>query len=236
MIKEYKIYTVKKGDTLAKISKEFYGSPNFIDKIVNYNNLKNANAIFINQQIELPGIEQVNEPTITVLPLEQTNTIIKVPHGINEIISTFGNIKSYITKSGDLSPTWNIEHLTSATLPFSIKLAWDFDISINRITCHKKLARTFFNVFEEIKISKLESEIKSFGGAFNYRTKRRSGNFSTHSWGIAIDLNPLSNAMGTKGDMHPKIVEIFRKHGFKWGGDWAGKGCDPMHFQYCTGY
>ena len=95
MIKEYKIYTVKKGDTLAKISKEFYGSTNFVDKIINYNNLKNPNAIFINQQLELPGIEQVTEPLIEILPLEQPNPIIKVPHGINEIIATFGNIKSY---------------------------------------------------------------------------------------------------------------------------------------------
>jgi hypothetical protein len=252
---EYKIYTVKAGDTLEKISSKFYNSPNFVEKIKNYNNLNDSNLIFINQQLELPGIEQINEPAITVIfdtlnnilshikpdikPMVEANnkpTIIKPPHGINEIINTFGDIRKYITRSGEISPSWHFNHLTTITLPFPIKLAWNLKTSVNSITCNKKLDIIFYNVFNEILKQGLQSEIKSFGGAFNFRMKRKSINYSTHAWGIAIDLNPLSNGMGTKGDMHPDIVEIFRNYGFKWGGDWIGKGRDPMHFQYCTGY
>lgn len=240
MLNQFQIYTVKKGDSLSKISYKFYGSPNFVDKIMSYNNIMDEHSIFINQQIELPGIDQVKESRIKndlIYAPDSTEIIsIPVPHGITQINQTFGNIKQYITKSGDLSPNWNITYLTSITLPFPIKFAYDFNNNINKITCHKKLGKVFFNVFKEIENRGLKSEIKSFGGCFNFRSKRRSGNLSTHSWGIAIDLNPLSNSMGTKGDMHPQIVEIFRKYGFKWGGDWIGKGCDPMHFQYCTGY
>ena len=40
----------------------------------------------------------------------------------------------------------------------------------------------------------------------------------------------------TKGNMDPEIIQVFRSHGFKWGGEFSGKSIDPMHFQYCTGY
>lgn len=231
MNKEFRKYTIKTGDTLSAISDRFYGSPNFVDKIMSYNNFLDQDSIFPNQQIELPGIDQLEEPKI-VIP----NTAIKVPNGINEIIQTFGNLKEYISRSGELSPRWNTDKLTTIRLPFPIKLSWDFKQTVTQITCHKKIAGTFYTVFEEIEDANLKSEIKSFGGAFTFRSKRKSNNFSTHSWGIAIDLNPLSNGMGTRGDMSPAVVAIFRKHGFKWGGDWTGTGCDPMHFQYCTGY
>ena len=35
--------------------------------------------------------------------------------------------------------------------------------------------------------------------------------------------------MGTQGDMHPQVVEIFKEWGFAWGGDWSYP--DPMHFE-----
>ena len=53
---------------------------------------------------------------------------------------------------------------------------------------------------------------------------------------IAIDLNVATNAMGTTGDMDPRLVALFEGYGFTWGGRWSGKNQDPMHFQYCSGY
>ena len=92
-------------------------------------------------------------------------------------------------------------------------------------------------MFTTIEKEGLKDQVKRFGGCYNYRKKRGNDiKLSTHSWGIAIDLNPATNRMGTPGDMHPDIVEIFRKAGFKWGGDWPRGGKDPMHFQFCTGY
>jgi hypothetical protein len=42
--------------------------------------------------------------------------------------------------------------------------------------------------------------------------------------------------MGSAGNMDPRLVELFERHGFTWGGRWSGKNKDPMHFQYCSGY
>jgi hypothetical protein len=104
------------------------------------------------------------------------------------------------------------------------------------IYCHKLLTPVVSELFAKIASQGLTSEIRTFGGCFNYQPKRQSSKLSTHCWGIAIDLNPETNRQGSAGDMHPEIVALFREYGFKWGGDWSGKSKDPMHFQYCTGY
>jgi len=72
---------------------------------------------------------------------------------------------------------------------------------------------------------------------YNYRSKRGGGGQSLHSWGIAIDINPQSNPyqIGNWGepqtDIPQPIIDIFKKYGFAWGGDWPGER-DPMHFEW----
>ena len=53
---ESKFYTVKSGDNLSKISKEFYGDPNQYNKIFEANRplLKNADDIFPGQVLRIP--------------------------------------------------------------------------------------------------------------------------------------------------------------------------------------
>jgi hypothetical protein len=90
--------------------------------------------------------------------------------------------------------------------------------------------------FFRIQSAGLQSQITSFGGCFAFRPQRTGAKLSTHAWGIALDLNPESNAQGTAGNMNPGIVAIFKEVGFTWGGEWQGSKRDPMHFQFCTGY
>ena len=52
---------------------------------------------------------------------------------------------------------------------------------------------------------------------------------SLHSWGIAVDLNVPGNQRGTVGQMDRRVVAIFKRWGFAWGGDWNYT--DPMHFE-----
>jgi len=50
-------YIVKRGDTLAKISKQFYGNTNGVTRIftLNKTQLKNPNALVVGQHLEIPG-------------------------------------------------------------------------------------------------------------------------------------------------------------------------------------
>ena len=52
---------------------------------------------------------------------------------------------------------------------------------------------------------------------------------SNHSFGTAIDLNVQDNLRGVPGKMDRRVVAIFKRFGFAWGGDW--RWTDPMHFE-----
>ena len=162
--------------------------------------------------------------------------LLAAPHGLEEIVATFGDIYDYIRPGGQLDPRWQADHLASVELPFFLPLAWDPSKSINRMTCHTRMAETFVSVFGLVQTGGLQSKIKTFGGCFAFRQQRTGARLSTHSWGIAIDLNPGTNAQGSSGDMDAGVIEIFRSAGFEWGGDWSGKRRDAMHFQFCSGY
>lgn len=132
-------------------------------------------------------------------------------------------------------------YLTTIKLPYPMRIAWDTKSSVKTMRCHKLLADKFLAVFNDLlsyygyeKIKELGIDL--FGGCFNFRKMRAADDWSTHSWAIAIDLDPSRNAMNTplskaqfsKPEYKP-MIEIFKKHGFEWGGDLWKKDC--MHFQ-----
>jgi hypothetical protein len=170
------------------------------------------------------------------VPGEALAVALSAPHGLDEICSTFGDIFGYIRPDKTLDPRWSQEFLARIALPFPLTLSWDRSQTVNAITCHRLLTNVFAGVSDQIQSSGLQSKITSFGGCFSFRPQRTGAKVSTHAWGIAIDINPESNAQGTAGDMDEELISIFRHAGFKWGGDWQGRSRDPMHFQFCTGY
>jgi hypothetical protein len=161
---------------------------------------------------------------------------LTAPHGLNEIIAAFGDIHAYVAPDGQLEARWQLGFLERIHLPFSLCLSWDPSRTITQMTCHRRLTGVFSSVFRSIQEQGLQAKVTSFGGCFAFRPQRTGSKLSTHSWGIAIDLNPESNEQGSPGNMDAGIVAIFRDAGFEWGGDWPGKTRDPMHFQFCTGY
>jgi hypothetical protein len=158
------------------------------------------------------------------------------PCGLNEIMATFGDIFSYLLSDHSLDPRWQAEYMVTIALPFPLVLSWDQSRSVERMTCHRLLQPVFERCFGELEGAGLQSKLTSFGGCFSFRPQHRGTKLSTHSWGIAIDLDPELNPQGSPGHMDAGIVKIFREAGFKWGGEWQGAQHDPMHFQFCTGY
>ena len=150
------------------------------------------------------------------------------PHGLDQVLATFGDIFDYVGPDHTLNPRWQIDFLQRIALPFPLALSWDKSRRVNQITCHKRLSDICRNIHGQLRRLLL--------GCFSFRPQRTGVKLSAHSWGIAIDLNTESNAQGSAGIMDPAIVEIFCRAGFEWGGEWHGKSQDPMHFQFCTGY
>lgn len=170
---------------------------------------------------------------VSLLPV---GTNLTPPSGLEEVLATFGDIRSYIRADGSLDPKWQADFLTRIELPFPLSLSWAPATRVNEMTCHKRLAEVFSDVFVRAQTGGMQEKINTFGGCFSFRPQRTGSKLSTHAWGIAIDLNPLSNAQGTAGDMDAGVIAIFRDAGFEWGGEWEGNRRDPMHFQFCTGY
>jgi hypothetical protein len=158
------------------------------------------------------------------------------PHGIDEVIRVFGDIREHVGGDGRLAPSWQLNYLARMALPFPLPLAWDPSRTVTQMTCHRSMTVAFARVFGSIQEGGLQPSVTSFGGCFTFRPQRTGNKLSAHSWGIAIDLNSESNPQGSVGDMPFGVIEIFRSAGFEWGGDWHGSSRDPMHFQFCTGY
>lgn len=158
------------------------------------------------------------------------------PKGLEEIVATFGNPLDYIRSDGKLDPQWEADCLTTVSSPFPMLLSWDHSKYTRDFSCHKLLVEVFADAFANIQTEGLHATLTSFGGCFAFRQQRTGAKLSAHSWGIAIDLNSETNQQGSTGNMDIRLIALFRKAGFTWGGDWRGKTKDPMHFQFCTGY
>lgn len=138
-------------------------------------------------------------------------------------------------------PNQQGSYLTTIKLPYPMRLAWDKKTKVNTMRCHKLVAENFINVFNELLEHYgyerlVELGIDLFGGCFNFRAMRGGSDYSRHSWGIAIDLDPERNQLKTpylKSNFskpeYKKLHEIFEKHGFVNLG--KEKGYDAMHFE-----
>jgi hypothetical protein len=233
-----KTYTIEKGDTLAKIARARLGDTGLAATLADYNGLPDGRQIFVGQRIQLPSAKDMRP---VAAPVARGQGRARAawpapPHGFQAVRDTFGDILKYIRDDGGIDPKWEAERMVKATLPFAIPLSWDTRVKVSSIRCHKLIAPLMEEVFRQIATQGLKGAVRTYGGGYVYRPKRGAVKPSTHSWGIAIDLNPNTNAMGSAGDMDPRLVTLFEAHGFVWGGRWAGRNKDPMHFQYCSGY
>jgi hypothetical protein len=158
------------------------------------------------------------------------------PNGLAQIRAAFGDIK--LVMGPDPSEACYLRIQGKWVQHNLATLAVEGIPAMHQVCCHTKLIPVLKAVFADIVAAGLADAIHSFDGCFcpRYKPRTQRNLPSAHSWGIALDLNATTNHQGTKGDMSPGLVTIFRKHGFKWGGDWQGRYGDPMHLQYCTGY
>lgn len=105
---------------------------------------------------------------------------------------------------------------------------------LGQVTCHRLVISQLRAALTEIQREGLAPLIRpdEYAGCYNPRFIDRdpSRPLSLHAFGIAFDLNTRTNALGTAGDMDPRIVAIMQRWGFAWGGYWTSRP-DPMHFE-----
>ena len=145
-----------------------------------------------------------------------------------KIISLFG-------QPGD------VDNLRKITLPYPMRIAWDTSKTVNTMQCHyivsPQLHSIFFDILKQYGVNDIKKlGIDLFGGCYNFRQMRGGKDWSTHSWGIAIDLDPSRNplkatnktAQFAKPEYKP-MIDIFYEHG--WYSLGVEKNYDWMHFQ-----
>ena len=162
---------------------------------------------------------------------------LKTPNGKEEIIRLFGDPTSYELDQGQrVKDDWPNSILTPVYLVSPLPLSWNMAQKVKRISINKQLAADFSHLLGELESAHLWEKITSFGGCYCWRAQVGGDRLSTHSWGIALDLNVETNQRGTPGNMDKDLVAVFNDFGWLWGGIWPGQRCDPMHFQKATGY
>lgn len=107
-----------------------------------------------------------------------------------------------------------------------------------RASCHRLIVDDLQAALQEVYQAGLSYTIdltntNTYGGCWNPRYARASaqiGSISRHAWGMAFDTNTTSNAQGNTPHMDCRVVRIFRKHNFAWGGNFLVP--DGMHFEW----
>ena len=120
-----------------------------------------------------------------------------------------------------VDPKWVAQNIVTMSVPV-----------LGRMTCHKAVFPQLIKAFTEIEASGLADKIHpdQYEGCYHPKLIEDTDHLSMHAWGLAFDINTPTNQRLTKGDMDPAVVAIFKKWGFRWGGDWKGTP-DPMHFE-----
>ncbi len=154
-------------------------------------------------------------------PGEQVQNAVLTAGSVAEAVGSFTYVEG---SNGTIVPdrAWVAEYIRTETVPI-----------LGSVTCNKAVLPQLRAALTEIVQRGLASSIHrdEYAGCYypRYIGRNRANGLSLHSWGIALDLNVPGNQRGTAGEMDRRVVLIFEKWGFAWGGYWNYT--DPMHFE-----
>lgn len=155
---------------------------------------------------------------------------MKPPHGLAEIERVFGEIT--VHDGAVATAGWENRSMQLFAEPWMPK---------GHLYVNKNIWPALKASFENCIAFNDGYKIKTLG-CFAPRLKRVNGELSTHSFGIAVDLNADDNPLQKrvpgvpiKMDIPQRWIAEFEANGFTWGGNFSGHS-DPQHFQWCSGY
>ncbi|MGZ4149882.1 MAG: M15 family metallopeptidase, partial [Actinomycetota bacterium] len=122
-----------------------------------------------------------------------------------------------------MSAAWRASHIVTASVPV-----------LGSVTCNAALIPQLRAALQEVERRGLASLIHTddYGGCFAARIIPGSiGHaLSAHAFGGAIDINVHDNLVGALPHQDPRLVAVFQRWGFTWGGWWMRP--DGMHFEF----
>jgi hypothetical protein len=103
---------------------------------------------------------------------------------------------------------------------------------LGRFQCHRLVVPMVRGAVDELVRRGLDDEIHGFAGCYSPRFANRDpgAGISHHAWGVAIDINAAENPLGAEPTLDRRVVEVFERWGFTWGGRWLVP--DGMHFEF----
>ena len=126
---------------------------------------------------------------------------------------------------------WDRDNITVVDIPQLAAIG----AGTNGIKFYQPAAKQLQAAFDEIQKAGLMNQIHEWCGSYSPRLLRGSTNIlSNHAFGTALDINCTNLTYGRPVQFSnqpdfAKVVDIFQKHGFVWGGYFARP--DPMHFE-----
>lgn len=134
------------------------------------------------------------------------------------------------------------DRMTTVTLPFPFRIAWEPATVVHRTSCHKLCANAFVGIWTDTldaygheRITQLRLDM--FGGLYNKRRMRGGSAWSMHAYGCAWDIDPDRNQLKwhkENAELDGKDYDEFWKIVYRFGGLSLGreKNYDWMHFQF----
>ena len=171
------------------------------------------------------------DPNTTATALaSKLNTPVNVAGGRPSFLTgrassqLFGSFSYVVNGDGTIrqDPDWVSRYIVRARVPI-----------FGTVTCHRMMIPQLAAALGEVQRLGLASaiDLDQYGGCYVARKILwdPANPVSMHAWGLAIDFNVAGNRYGARPTMHPRIVEIFQRWGFRWGGTWQTP--DGMHFE-----
>jgi len=177
---------------------------------------------------------------------------METPHGRKEIEQVFGNPAN---SDGTLNEAWEGANIRKVPPPDGWLLYYQSDAGLVRVSgirMHRLLRDSFVAVLDDIwdyarnqiGAAATDDQIRAWlhkrrldqhGGGFNFRKITAGSKLSLHSYGIAIDWDPVNNPR--KKPLTKTLpdwwYEIWERHGWSDGRHYSTP--DPMHVQFATG-
>lgn len=121
-----------------------------------------------------------------------------------------------------IDPAWVARNIVTADVPV-----------LGQTRCHRAVFAPLVGALTQIAEAGLDHLLDpaDYGGCWVPRRIDWSPHrpLSMHAWGLAFDVNVATNGLGAEPTLDPRIVEVFERWGFAWGGHWLRP--DGMHFE-----